>query len=120
MGNLLKVVVGAANIHDTIAGCGVFRSVLKKYPYLLGVCGDAGFRGTFVDFVLSLGRVCDISERIVPKGWKVLPKRWCVERTFSWLTWFRRLSKDFEILTKSEEAMMLIAHSTTLLKRLCY
>jgi hypothetical protein len=42
MGNLLKVVVGAANIHDTIAGCGVFRSVLQKYPSLEGVCGDAG------------------------------------------------------------------------------
>jgi putative transposase len=49
-----------------------------------------------------------------------LPKRWCVERTLSWLTWFRRLSKDYEILTKSEEAMILIAHSTVLLKRLCY
>jgi hypothetical protein len=47
MGNILKVVVGAANIHDTIAGCGVFRSALQKYPSILGVCGDAGFRGTF-------------------------------------------------------------------------
>ncbi|MDR2720144.1 MAG: IS5/IS1182 family transposase, partial [Nitrososphaerota archaeon] len=33
---------------------------------------------------------------------------------------FRRLSKDYEILTKSEEAMIMIAHSTTLLRRLCY
>jgi putative transposase len=30
MGNLLKVVVGAANIHDAIAGCGVFRSALQN------------------------------------------------------------------------------------------
>ena len=55
MGNILKVVVGVANIHDTIAGCSVFRSARLKYPSLRGVCGDAGFRGTFVDFVLSLG-----------------------------------------------------------------
>jgi hypothetical protein len=120
MGNILKVVVGAANIHDTIAGCGVFRSALEKYPSLQGVCGDAGFRGTFASFVLSLGLKCDISEKIVSKGWSVLPKCWCVERTFSWFMWFRRLSKDYEILTKSEEAMIMIAHSTTLLRRLSY
>ena len=120
MGNLLKVVVGAANIHNTVAGCEVFRFALEKYPSVLGICGDAGFRGTFVDFVSSLGKKCDISEKIVPKGWSVLSKRWCVERTLSWFTWFRRLSKDYEILTASEEAMIMIAHLTTLLRRLCY
>ena len=120
MGNLLKVVVGAANIHDTIAGCDVFKSVLEKYPSVEGVCGDAGFRGTFVEFVESLGRRCDISEKIVPKGWVVLPRRWCVERTFGWFMGYRRLSKDYEISTKSEENMIMIAHSATLLRRLCY
>jgi len=120
MGNLLKVVVGAANIHDTIAGCDVFKAALEKYPSILGVCGDEGFRGTFYRFVEELRRKCDISEKIVPKGWSVLPKRWCVERTFSWLMWYRRLSKDYEVSTKSEENMIMIAHSTTLLRRLCY
>jgi hypothetical protein len=56
MGNILKVVVGAANMHDTIVGCRVFWSVLEKYSSFLGVCGDVGFCGTFVDFVLSLGK----------------------------------------------------------------
>jgi len=120
MGNLLKVVVGAANIHDTVAGCNVFKSALEKYPSLRGVCGDVGFRGTFVDFVLSLGKKCDISEKIVPKGWLVLPKRWCVERTIGWFTGFRRLSKDYEIGAKSEENMIMLAHSTVLLRRLRY
>jgi putative transposase len=120
MGNILKVVVGAANIHGTIDGCTVFKSALKKYPSVRGVCGDEGFRGTFLRFVEELGRKCDISEKIVPKGWSILSKRWCVERTFSWLTWFRRLSKDCEITTKSEENMIMIAHSTILLRRLCY
>ena len=58
MGNLLKVVVGVANMHDVIVGCGVFRGVLEKYSSLQGVCGDAG-RGTFFDFVLSLGLKCE-------------------------------------------------------------
>jgi putative transposase len=41
--------------------------------------------------------------------WAVLPKRWVVERTFSWLGNFRRLSKDFEILPGTAENMIRIA-----------
>jgi hypothetical protein len=55
MGNLLKVVVGAANIHDTIAGCDVFEAALEKCPSILGVCEDEGYRGTFLRFVEELG-----------------------------------------------------------------
>ena len=58
MGNILKVVVGVANIHDTIVGCGVFRSVLEKYSSLQGVCGDAG-RGFLLRFVFSFGKKCE-------------------------------------------------------------
>ena len=120
MGNILKVIVHAANIHDTIAGCPTFETALQKYPSLKGVCGDAGYRGTFKEFVEELGKICDISEKIVPQGFAVLPKRWRVERTFSWLTWFRRLSKDYEINTESEANIVIIAHSMVLLRRLCY
>jgi len=74
----------------------------------------------FVDFVVSLGRKCDISEKIVLKGFKVLLKRWCVECMFGWFAGFRCLFKDYEISTRSEENMIMIAHSTTLLRRLCY
>jgi putative transposase len=49
-----------------------------------------------------------ISEKIENK-WAVLPKRWVVERTFSWLGNFRRLSKDFEILLGTAENMIRIA-----------
>jgi putative transposase len=35
------------------------------------------------------------------KGFKVLPRRWVVERTFGWLGRYRRLSKDYEYLTET-------------------
>lgn len=40
---------------------------------------------------------------------KVLPKRWVVERTFAWLTNFRRLAKDYEKRTECAKAMILLA-----------
>lgn len=71
-------------------------------------CGE--MRGNY-------GKHVDISERIVPKGWKVQSKRWIIGRTFGWLNNPRRLSKDFEVTTHSAEAMIKISHVSTLLKR---
>jgi putative transposase len=117
MGNLLHVRVHAANIHDTVSGSDVFKGALSRYPSIKGCCADAGYRKTFESAALSLGKSVKISERIKPKGWSILPQRWVVERTFSWLNNSRRLSKDYEILTVSEENMVRISHFATLLRR---
>ncbi len=52
------------------------------------------------------------------KGFVVLPRRWVVERTFAWLTQSRRLSKDYERLLVSSEAMIYIALTRLMLRRL--
>ena len=118
-GHLLHVKVHAANIHDTVAGCDVFKEALSKYPTLKGVCADAGYRKTLEEFVRNiLGRTIAISKRIT-LGWSVIAQRWVVERTFAWLNHFRRLSKDYEIAIKSAENNVMIAHSMILIKRLC-
>jgi len=52
------------------------------------------------------------------KGFHVLPKRWIVERTFSWLGRCRRLAKDFEFLIEHSEAMLDIAMMSLMLRRL--
>ena len=118
MGNLLAVVVHAANIHDTKSGINPAKQAYEKYPTIRKFCGDEGYRKSFVEAVKELlGLEVDISARIKPE-WEVFPKRWVVERTFSWLNHSRRLSKDYEILTSSEEAMVQISHLHTLLRRL--
>lgn len=58
----------------------------------------------------------DISKQIKPV-FEVLPKRWRVERTFSWFGDYRRLSKDFEYSADSEENIIYISHLHLLLKR---
>jgi putative transposase len=118
MGNLLAVVVHAANIHDTKSGITPAKEACEHYPTLEKFCADAGYRGTFVlDVDAILGLVVDISEKIKPHQWEKLPWRWVVERTLSWLGHSRRLSKDFEISTDSAESMIRISHLHTLLRR---
>ena len=117
MGNVLSVAVHAANIHDTQSGILPARKAFRKHPTLARFCGDMGYRKTFCEDVSrELGAGVDISERISPV-FAVIPKRWVVERTLGWLTHSRRLSKDFEITTASEENWVMISHMHTLAKR---
>ena len=117
MGNLLAVVVHAANIHDTKAGILAARDAYNKYPSIQRFCADAGYRKTFEQDISSeLGLGVDISVRIKPQ-WEVLPKRWIVERSLAWLNNSRRLSKDCEISLRSAQAICMIAAFHAFLKR---
>jgi putative transposase len=51
-------------------------------------------------------------------GFEVLHRRWVVERTFAWLGICRRLSKDYEEQTTSSEAMILVAMTGLMARRL--
>ena len=116
-GNLLAIVVHAANIHDTKSGINPAKRAFMKYQTIKRFCGDDGYRKSFEEDVLSeLGLGVDISKRIKPK-FEVLPKRWVAERTFSWANHSRRLYKDVEIKTIHEENMFMISHLHTLLRR---
>ena len=98
MGNLLAVYVHLANLHDTTMGIIPAIKAHARYPRIKKFCGDAGYRGQFLEDIREfLGLEVDISEKIKSIGWNVIPKRWVVERTFGWLIFSRRLSKDYEI-----------------------
>lgn len=51
-------------------------------------------------------------------GFKVVPKRWIVERTFGWLLWSRRLNKDYEVLPRTAEAFVYVAIIQLMIRRL--
>ena len=118
MGNLLAIVVHAANIHDTKSGIDPARKAYQRYHTIKKFSGDEGYRKTFEeDIARELGLSVDISARIKPE-WEILPKRWVVERTFAWANSYRRLSKDYETTTSSEELHFIISHCSVLLNRL--
>ena len=117
MGNLLSVVVHAANIHDTKSGIFAAQKAIQKYPSIQRFCADEGYRNSFEKDVESqLKRGVDISSRI-KSDWEIIPKRWIVERTFSWFNNSRRLSKDYEVSLLSAQSMCMIAAFRTLISR---
>ena len=57
-------------------------------------------------------------DKIKPKGFHVLPRRWVIERTNAWITNHRRLSRDFEGSHTSSESFIYLAMSRIMVKRL--
>jgi putative transposase len=60
----------------------------------------------------------DWQKLMPPQGFVVLPRRWVVERTFSWLSQNRRMSKDYERLTATSEAFIYVAMTRVMVRRL--
>src|SRR5215210_6682916 len=64
------------------------------------------------------GEAIDWQRLMPPRGFRVLPRRWVVERTFSWLGQNRRMSKDYERLCASAEAFVYAAMIRLMARRL--
>ena len=64
------------------------------------------------------GETIDWQRLMPPRGFRVLPRRWVVERTFSWLSQNRRMSKDYERLCASAEAFVYAAMIRLMARRL--
>jgi putative transposase len=64
------------------------------------------------------GMAIDWDKLLPPKGFRVLPRRWVVERTFAWLGQDRRMSKDYEKLPATSEALIYVAMTRLMVRRL--
>jgi len=121
VGNLLAVVVHAANIQDRDGAKLVFKRLCEATAASIErVWADAGYRGKLIDWVKEhFEAVLDIVRKEPgQKTFKVLPRRWVVERTFAWLGRFRRLSKDYEHCVQSSVGVIHIAAIHTMMRRL--
>ena len=99
---MLHAVVHGADIQDRDGGVMVMATLFGLYPLLRKLYADGGYQGP--RFRAALLRIMkhlkiEIVERSdVASGFKILPKRWIVERTIAWLNRCRRLAKDWENL----------------------
>lgn len=111
LGLIMAVVVHSAGIQDRTGAKAVFIRLLERFPRLKLIWADGGYSGKLIVWVKGFcgWRLEIIKRSDEGKGFKLLPKRWIVERTFSWFNCSRRLSKDYEHNHKSSEAMIHIA-----------
>lgn len=136
---MLDCHVGAANFNDK----SVFQKLLDKFKqYFQSVSkiwADMGYQSHVLktkclnEYQIDLdivkrprarrwirvieGQAIDVS-KIVDYGFKVLPKRWIVERTFAWINRCRRLSKEYEYLPATSESWIYLSMIRLMLKRM--
>ncbi len=120
MGLILAVVVHTANIQDRDGAKLVLGKLHGRYRRLKLIWADGGYAGKLIEWTASFGNwVLEIVKRSDDvTGFVVLPRRWIVERTFGWIGRYRRMSKDYEMLPASSEAMILIVMINLMVHRL--
>ena len=110
--------IHSAGIQDRVAARAVLMRLFCRFDSITTVLADGGYTGKLIDWAKDMfGYSVEIVQRNEQHLFRVLPKRWIVERTFAWLNWSRRLSKDYEIRHTSAESMIHIAFAHMLLRR---
>lgn len=107
LGLLLVVVITAASVQDTNAGKTVIDHLAAAHRGVSKGWADAGYKTGFVEHAAARGIEMEIVRKEPgQRGFKVLPRRWVVERTFGWLMLNRRLVRDYE--TRGEHSRSFI------------
>jgi putative transposase len=121
LGLPLPVCVTPANVQDRIGARLLLAGLNPLVPCLKKIWADGAYTGE------ELARWCEqtgewelevVERDREAEGFRILPKRWIVERTFSWLVRNRRLSKDYERLVQTSETLIQVAMIRLILRRL--
>lgn len=120
LGLVMAVLVTTAAVQDRDGARLLLQRLGGACKKLRLIWVDGSYRGKLLDWVSERFRFrlqpvlrCDDT-----KGFKLLPRRWVVERTFGWLVANRRLAKDYEALPTSSETMIHIAMIRLMVRRL--
>ena len=121
LGLMLLVLVLPANIQDRDAARHLLETFFGQKPRrgLKHIWADGGYAGALVAWALKLWRcTVEIVKRTDAHTFRVLPRRWVVERTFGWLGRYRRLTRDYERQAQTGETMIYLAMIRLMLARL--
>ncbi|KUN92520.1 IS5 family transposase [Streptomyces caeruleatus] len=119
LGLLLAVLVTAAAVQDSTAARTLLEQAAIDHPTLRKVWVDGGCRKHFVEHAAALGIDLEIVQRTPgTRGLTPIPKRWAVERTYGWLMLHRRLARDYETHPHRSEAMIHLAMTDLMARRL--
>lgn len=120
MGLILKVIVHKADIQDRDGAKLLLDKAENFFSKLKLIWADGGYAG---QLILWVKEKFNIELEIVKRspeaiGFQLLKRRWVVERTFGWFNKCRRLSKEYEVLTRNSESLIYIAMISIMTKRI--
>jgi len=122
LGLVILAKVHPANIQDRDGAKLLLEPLQQKFGWVKKIWADSGYSGKLKGWVSDLKRHRKVDLEIVKRNevkcFKVLPKRWIVERTFAWISANRRMTKDYETLPENSEAMLKIAMFRIMLNRI--
>jgi putative transposase len=119
LGLLLAVVVHAASLSDTEGALDVGAKLRGRFPRLRLIWADQNYRQTMLDwFHHVLDCLVEVVTRTAEPGFRVLPKRWLVERTFGWFNRSRLLSKEYDVYVEVSEYWVYLASIQVMMRRL--
>ena len=124
-GNILTLKVTTADVQDRDGAQLLLNVLAVAFGLLKLIWADGGYAGIIVGHVAEIARHRKVKLEIVKrsddiKGFKVLPKRWIVERTFGWMIQSRRLVRDYELKIEHSEAMIYLSMSKRMLARIAH
>ncbi len=114
------ICVTTANVTDRTGALKMFELHKDNLSEVKNVLGDGGYTGKkFANATNELlGCTVQIAKRNELHTFKVIPKRWVVERSFGWLEKCRRLWKNCECYLSTSLQMVVLAFSIVVLQRL--
>jgi len=121
-GRLLMVNLTPADISDSAGALLILDTVRKRRPWLKHLLADGAYdrtklldKAAFRDFIVEIVR-----RRDSDPGFKVIPRRWVVERTFGWMVRWRRLVRGYERDLDVSETLIHVAMGSLLLRRIAH
>jgi putative transposase len=119
LGLVLAVVIHSAGVQDRDGAMGVIKKMREHFKKVITIFADWGYAGQLVKQVKRKFKIrLEIVKREPGSTFKILPKRWIVERTFSWIDTNRRNSKNYERLNQTAEAMVYLSAIKSMLNRI--
>ena len=118
LGLVLAVVIQSASVQDRDGAVDVVNKLCESWRKVVKIFADGGYRGQLIKTIKTKFKIeLEIIKRNEQHTFKILPKRWIVERTFAWIDTNRRNSKNYERLSNTSVAMVHLSAIRIMLKR---
>ena len=118
-GLLLAVCVTPAKVSETAGAVQLFSRLCGSAKKLRLLCVDGSdFNAAFEQARTQRLELRPVLRPQEVKAFIPLPRRWVIERTFAWLSRCPRLARDYEVRPQSSEALILLAMSRLMIRRL--